>query len=223
MLTFDAARHAYTLDGAPVRSVTQLLALVGLVNFDDVPPSILDAARVRGTVVHQAVHYWNDQDLDLVEFRATFPQYVGYLSSWLALCATGRLSTVLCEHRVAHTSPRFAGTFDWLGLFDGEATLLDFATGAPEDAAKHLQLAAYTLAARQWAKRDDEPVLRAFLDQHPFIARFAVRLDRDGRSPQLTPHNDPRDFTRFLTIANAVAVVDDERQHAPMWDWPEVA
>lgn len=220
MLTFEPTAHAYTLDGAPVRSVTQLLALVGL-GFDvnAVPPSILDTARVRGTVVHQAVHYWNDRDLDVDTFEHDFPAYAGYLRSWIRPFESGRLQTVLCEHRVAHTSPNFAGTFDWLGTFDGDAALLDFATGDPTDAAKHLQTAAYVLAARQWAQQDDQSVLRAFLEQHLYVARYAVRLRADGGYPLLTAYDNPRDYTNFLTLAKAVAVVDAERRQAHAWDW----
>ena len=219
MLTFEPTHHVYTLDGAPVRSVTQILRLVGLINFDSVPPSILETARVRGTVVHQSVHYLNEHDLDVEQFCYDFPAYAGYLRSWIRLFDSGRLSTVLCEHRVAHTTPRFAGTFDWLGTFDGDAALLDFATGDPEDAAKHLQTAAYVIAARQWAKQDDQAVLRAFLEQHLYVSRYAVRLRPDGSYPLLTAYHDPHDFTRFLVLANAVSVVDAERRVSPAWDW----
>jgi hypothetical protein len=220
-LTFEAVGHTYHLDGEPVRSVTGLLRKVGLINFDRIPPTILEAARERGTKVHQAIHFFNEHDLDVLAFARDFPQYAGYLQSWMRLVETGRLMTVLCEHRIACRSPRYAGTLDWLGLFDRQAAILDFATGRPEDAAKHLQTAGYVLAAKTWAENPDEPVLRAFLDQHAYIARYSVRLDKNGGLPVVTPYTDPRDFTKFRLIAETVQVVDDERPKSAPWPWHE--
>jgi hypothetical protein len=223
LLTFDAAQHAYTLVGTPVRSVTQILHRVGLVNFDDVPPSILEAARARGTAVHQAIHYFNEHDLDVLDFAETFPAYAGYVQSWIRLMDSGRLRTVLCEHRVASLRPRYAGTLDWIGTLDGEAALIDFATGHPEDVCKHLQTAAYVLAATTWADCADESALRAFIRAHPFIVRYAARLDRRGGLPQLTPYRDPRDLSAFLLLAQAVNLVDAERPKAQPWQWEQDA
>lgn len=220
-LTFDAAGHAYTLDTAPVRSVTGLLRKVGLINFDGIPPTILEAARERGTKVHQAAHYYNEHDLDVLGFCRQFPGYAGYLQSWIRLMDTGRLETVLCEHRVACRTPRYAGTFDWLGVFDRHAALMDFATGRPEDAAKHLQTAGYVAALPAWATEPGEEALRAFVAAHPFIARFSVKLDKHGGLPTVTPYRDPKDFTRFRLIAEAVNAVDLERPKSQPWDWEE--
>lgn len=218
-LAFEPIGHTYTLDGAPARSVTGLLRKVGLINFDRIPPSILEAARDRGTKVHQAIHYFNEHDLDVDDFSRAFPGYAGYLQSWIRLVETGRLVTVLCEHRIACRSPRYAGTLDWLGLLDNQAAVLDFATGRPEDAAKHLQTAGYVMAAKTWAQNPDETVLRTFLNQHAYIARYSVRLDKGGGLPMLTPYTDPRDFTKFILIAETVQVVDNERPKSAPWDW----
>lgn len=220
-LTFDAAAHAYTLDAAPVRSVTGLLRKVGLVNFDKIPPTILEAARHRGTTVHQAIHYYNEQDLDVLEFCRTFPGYAGYLQSWMRLMDTGRLQTVLCEHRIASRYPRYAGTLDWLGLFDGQAAILDFATGRPEDAAKHLQTAGYVLAAQVWKQEPHETALKAFVDAHPFIARYGVRLNKAGSLPTPHPYRDPKDFTKFRLIAETVQTVDEEKPKSHPWEWEQ--
>jgi hypothetical protein len=160
-LTFDRDSHTYTLDGEIVPSVTQVLRASGLVDFSKIPEGVLAAAQLRGTKVHAAIHYYNEQDLDVGEFMGTFPAYAGYLQSWIALMESGRLKTCLCEHRVASRKHRYAGTIDWLGEFDGRGALLDFATGDPEDVAKDLQTAAYHAAAVEWAAVD-EP-LRAFL------------------------------------------------------------
>jgi hypothetical protein len=218
-LTFEPNAHVYTLDGGPVRSVTGLLRKVGLINFDRIPPTILEAARQRGTKVHQAIHYYNEHDLDVEAFCRTFESYAGYLRSWIALMESGRLETVFCEHRLASRRPRYAGTLDWLGLLDGQATILDFATGRPEDAAKHLQTAGYAMAAKTWAEEPGEERLKVFLDRQPYIARASVHLRKSGALPKITPYPDPRDYTKFRLIAESVEVVDEERPKSTAWDW----
>ncbi len=219
-LTFDPADHVYTLDDARVRSVTGLLRKVGLINFDNIPPSILERARQRGTRVHAAIHFYNERDLDVLAFGREFPDDAGYVQSWIRLMATGRLTTALCEHRIASRTPRYAGTFDWLGTFDGHAALLDYATGEPEDAAKHLQTAGYVSALqRGWHREPGEERLAAFMAAHPFIQRYSVQLDKDGRLPAVTPYTDPRDFTKFRLIAETVQAVDEERPKSRPWDW----
>lgn len=218
-LTFDAGPHAYTLDGHDVRSVTGLLRKVGLINFDSIPPSILAAAQLRGTTVHQAIHYFNEHDLDVLRFCREWPAYAGYLQSWVRLMDTGRLETVFCEHRVACRTPRYAGTFDWLGRFDGHAALFDFATGDPNDAAKHLQTAGYVMAARTWATEPGEEALRAFIDAHPSIRRYSVRLNKTGSLPTPQAYPDPKDYTVFRLIAETVTHVDVERPKSVAWDW----
>ena len=77
-LTFEAERHEYFYQGIKVwRSVTGVLQRAGAINFDGVPEFVLDRARARGTIVHQAVHYLNEGDLNLDQFRADFPLYLG--------------------------------------------------------------------------------------------------------------------------------------------------
>jgi hypothetical protein len=218
-LTFDPGAHVYTLDTRPVRSVTELLRTVGLIDFSGIPPSILQAAQHRGTTVHAAVHYYNEHDLDVDQFAREFPGYAGYLQSWIALMDTGRLETVLCEHRVARRTPWFAGTLDWLGLFDGHAAILDFATGRPEDVAKHLQTAGYVLAAAEWKSEPGEAALEDFLSRHPFVERYSVQLNKHGTLPTPHPYRDPRDFAVFRLIAETVGAVDRERARAVQWAW----
>lgn len=222
-LTFEADPHIYTLDGVRVRSVTGILRKVGLINFDGIPTHILEAAQLRGTRVHQAIHYYNEHDLDVAQFCTDFPAYAGYLQSWILLMASGRFVTHFCEHRVASRRPRYAGTFDWLGLVDGHAAIVDFATGHPNDAAKHLQTAGYVMAAREWAHEFGEDPLKAFIDAHPFIARYSVRLNKAGTLPTPYPYRDPRDYATFRLIADTLAVVDEAKPKSQPWDWQQEA
>jgi len=81
-LTFEPLTHTYRLNGTILPSVTQILQRAGLIDFSSVPGAILQAAKDRGSAVHQALHYYNEGDLDAA-FTTDFPQYAGYLSAWV--------------------------------------------------------------------------------------------------------------------------------------------
>jgi hypothetical protein len=209
-LVFDPLLHRYALDGMPLaRSVTGVLRDSGLVDFSHIPPTILDAARVRGTTVHQAVHYYNERDLDLAAFELDFPDYAPYLQAWLKFRSQRTFLPVLSEHRVASRRYQLAGTVDALGLLDGGAVLLDFATGDPAYCAKDLQTAAYLSLAREWA--DEDPLLAAFLERHPLVRRYAVRLRADATFT-LEAYADPTDTRQFFTLVDALRIVDARRR-----------
>jgi hypothetical protein len=95
-LVFDAISHTYTLDGEHLPSVTQILVRSGAIDFSSVPPTILEAARARGSDVHAAVRFYNENDLDVDDFRRTFPEYAGYLDGWIRFLDTSgfRFGTV---------------------------------------------------------------------------------------------------------------------------------
>jgi hypothetical protein len=210
-LTFDAATHTYTLDGVPVPSVTQILRASGLIDFTGIPESILEAARVRGTTVHQAIAYFNDGDLDLEQFRIDFPDYVGYLEGWLSFCQQRHFVSVLSECRIASRRHQIAGTIDCLGELDGEAVLIDYATGRPQDVAKDLQTAAYlSFALDMSIDADADPRLVDFFKRHALIRRYAVSLNRDGTFG-LHRYDDPGDFRKFLALAEAQRIVRARR------------
>ena len=204
-LAFDAPSHTYTLDEQPVwRSVTGVLKAAGLVDFAGVPGGVLEAARTRGTIVHQAIHFYNERDLDLAAFGADFPDYAGYLEAWITFCQAREFQPVLNEHRVASRRLNLAGTIDCLGVLDGRAALIDFATGDPANVAKDLQTAGYLLLAREWAPED--PAIALFLEAHPVVSRYAVQLRADGRC-SIEAYTDPTDTRSFLALVEAQRVV----------------
>jgi len=210
-LIFDDATHTYTLDGQVVPSVTGILKASGLIDFTGIPESILEAARVRGTTVHQAIAYSNDGDLDLEQFRIDFPDYVGYLEGWLKFCDQRKFTAVLNECRIASRRHQVAGTIDCLGELDGQAVLLDYSTGIPAHVAKDLQTAAYlSFALDMSIDADADPRLVAFFQRHALIRRYAVSLNRDG-SFGLHRYDDPGDFRKFLALAEAQRIVRARR------------
>jgi hypothetical protein len=205
-LTFEPIEHVYSLDGRPLwRSVTGVLKAAGLIDFSHVPGPVLDAARVRGTTVHQAIAYHNEGDLAVDHFLATFPDYAPYFRAWLHFLEARRFDPRFVEYRVASRRYDLGGTIDALGFLDGQPAILDYATGDPADVAKDLQLAGYLVLAREWAV--DDPQLAAFLAAHPAIRRYSVALRRDDTFA-LTPHTDPFDIRAFVTLVEAQRIVE---------------
>lgn len=203
-LTFDAATHAYTLDEVRVPSVTGILKASGLVDFSRIPPSIREDALERGRAVHAAIHFYNEQDLDVAQFSADFPVYAPYLRAWIAFCEQRHFVAVLNEHRIVSRRLRVAGTLDCLGLLDGVAVLLDFKTGRPDDVAANLQTAAYQALALEWAAEDE--ALAAFFTLHPVVKRYAVQLKKD-ETFRVEPYTAPTDFRQFRTLVEAQQIV----------------
>jgi|KBSMisStandDraft_5_1062788.scaffolds.fasta_scaffold00317_35 hypothetical protein len=214
-LSFDHVPHRYFLDGNPVPSVTGILKASGLIDFSSIPAGILESARERGTYVHQAIHFYNEQDLDLAQFGEDFPSYVGYLEGWITFCQQRHFVPVLNEHRVASRRYQIAGTLDCLGVLDGTAVLLDFATGRPQDVSKDLQTAAYYALALEWASED--PLLAAFFTAHPLVKRYAVGLRKEGTF-HLEAYDDPSHFRQFVTLVEAQRIVT-----ARKGEWAQLA
>ena len=209
-LEFDATTHTYTLDGEQVPSVTGILKAAGLIDFSHIPAPILEAARRRGTHVHSAIHYYNENDLDVDTFTANFPECAGYLRAWIAFTEQRQFRPVLNERRLASRKFKVAGTADCFGLLDGLPILLDFATGRPQDVAKDLQTAAYKALADEWAT-DEDPELAAFLARSGgVVRRFGVALRSDGTFT-LEPFANPCDFREFLALVDAHRIVARRR------------
>ena len=206
-LTFDAATHSYELDGQRIgRSVTEVLQHSGLIDFSGVPQYVLDHARQRGAIVHQALHYYNEGDLDLKRFAADYPDHLGYLEAWQFFREARAFVPVLCEHRIASRLYDCAGTIDCLGLLEGRPALIDFATGNPADVAKHLQTAAYVGLSLDWQQHD--PALAAFFRDHGMvIGRYAIALRPDGTF-SVEKYSDHLDWAKFRVLLEARRIVD---------------
>lgn len=218
-LTFDPTPHEYALDGDRLPSVTGVLKYGGLVDFSGIPSTVLAAARQRGTAVHQAIHFLNEHDLDVDAFYRDFPDYAGYLRAWVSFCDQRHFLPLLNEYRVASRRHRVAGTLDCLGVLDGRAVLLDFATGRPDDVCKNLQTAAYYGLALEASMEDRR--LEKFFNSYPVVRRAAVALHRDG-SFTVEDYRDPTDYREFLQLVAAFWVVAKHRPRA--WrDLSEVA
>lgn len=196
-LLFDHDKHEYWLDGRQLPSTTGVLRDSGLIRLDGIPPFILEAARKRGSAVHQLVHYQNENDLD---WSSIDDAYRPYLEAWMRYREERQLVVLLCEHRIVSRRHRVAGTLDLLCEIDGQGWLIDYKTGDPEDVAADFQTGAYLGQAMEWASED--PRLAEVLARHQRWRRAAVRLMKTG-SFRVTEYTDARDYARFQTLAAA--------------------
>lgn len=197
--TFAGVSHEYHVDGRRVPSVTGVLEASGFVDFSRVPLRDLERAKIRGTLVHQAVHYWLERDLVL---DTVWEEHRGYLQSaqdyitesgLITLCdRTGR--TVGVEFRWWDRRYMVAGTTDWLAWCPARKAIVitDWKTGEPDDVAVPVQLAAYEYGVRAH-----------LLAGTPFeakrIYRQSVKLYKDGLPGRPEVYGDPRDFSIFLS------------------------
>jgi hypothetical protein len=123
-LTFDAEAHRYTLNGKRVPSVTQVLSV--LEDWDKVPWDVLEAARVFGSHVHDAVDLMIRGILDWDALDAALLPYVQGAQRFIA---DSGIRIVRSELRVAHPTLGFAGTMDVLADWTGNLSVIDWKSG----------------------------------------------------------------------------------------------
>lgn len=208
-LTFDALTHVYELDGHRVPSVTGILKRAGLIDFSRIPPSILLEARDRGSAVHRAAEFYNDDDLNVESFAQDFPEYWPYLSAWIAFRRDSGAVLPVSEYRVYSRKHQFAGTLDCLGTWRGKGCLIDLKTGSPKDVAANYQTAAYLGALREMVEAKDGP------DEMPVgpVIRYAIQLRKDG-TYRVETYSAASDYREFLALLAAQQIV---AKHKGSW------
>jgi hypothetical protein len=146
VLRFDAEAHRYFLDpqGEELPGVTSVLSAAGFIDWSMVPPRVLEAARIRGTHVHTALHFLDDGELDDETLE---PEYHGYVMAYLRFKRESGFEPDLVEYRAWSKAHRYAGTLDRTGTLPVKTgahrkVVLDFKTGMVLPAHR-LQLAAY--------------------------------------------------------------------------------
>lgn len=125
-LTFDAETHTYTLGGRRVPSVTQVLD-EQLMDWSMVPAEVLEAARVFGTHVHEAVKLEVRKRLDWDSLDPAIKPYIEGLRNFMG---KGDFVPLASEIQMGHTLYRYAGTLDLVGPVCGVDSLIDVKSGA---------------------------------------------------------------------------------------------
>lgn len=185
-LQFDAATHVYTLDGRVVPSVTQALQV--LQTFDGIPAAALEAARVRGVMVHAACDLLDREALDWSSLDPSLVPYVEGYRNWLD--ESGAV-VIASELRVASSTYRYAGTLDMLvEIGSGRLAVVDRKATATLPATVGPQTAAYAQAAEE-------------THGHKRLRRYCLHLHpAHQRGYKLTELKDPADWSVFQSCLN---------------------
>jgi hypothetical protein len=178
---FVPETHSYLQDGREIRSVTQILNDVGLVDYSHIPESVLDHKAEIGTAAHAAAHYFDEGDLD---WNTVDSEVIPYLSAWTKFREEAEFSPRLIEQRGIATlrGMRYGYTLDREGTLNGKDTLLEIKCTAGVEISWGPQMAAYELALRAQDGRARQ--------------RVAVHLQKDGRYV-LIPFNEVADYKVF--------------------------
>lgn len=214
-LVFEPASHTYTLDGTVLPSVTGVLRASGLIDFSQIPPATLEAARARGSRVHAAIHYLNEGDLDWSTVDdADRPR----IQAWATFLQQRKFVILNAEFRLFSRRYGYAGTGDVVGLLDGRLALCDFKTGSPDDCAAELQLAAYMGALYEMATEQapEHAWVRDVLSHKGPMQRIAVQLQKNG-NPKVEMYSNPFDFREFVALVEARRIVESRRGYFTAW------
>ena len=138
-IDFNEAAHAYTIDGRPVPSVTQVLSeMLGDPTNGWGEQYHLD----RGSAAHELYAMMaRGEDLRLYDYDQ---RLAGHVAAWRAWNAAERPKFEAIEKPVAHAHYGYAGTPDAVCIIGGVTTMIDYKQLAGKR--DLLQTAAYVLA-----------------------------------------------------------------------------
>lgn len=182
LLVFDAARHEYHYDGVYVPSVTTVMD--GLHSFAGVSWEVLQAAKERGSHVHMATQFYDENDLDE---ESLTPTVRAYLEGWKRFTRDCDPCWAAIEQPVYHPVLRYCGTPDRFGELTVKGRRIpvgqvDIKTGLEVHPCWGVQTIAYNQAAR-----------------HPNAPRFTCQLRPDG-TYRLVEWTDPQDWPVFVSL-----------------------
>lgn len=189
-LAFDEETHVYTLDGAPIPSVTSIMRPLTNAIYDGVSQLSMYVAADRGTRAHEQVSNMVrygvvESDADTEPYIAAFKRFCdNYQPTWLA-----------SEFRAYNKAMRYAGTIDLIGYVtpdDGNGVdIVDLkCTSQLHPLLLSVQLSAYA----------------AMLAGHGVMVRavYGLRLGRNGKYEFIEQDNQYKLFLHCLAIYNAV-------------------
>lgn len=178
--SFDESLHLYTDEnGLVLPSVTQVLKANGFINFDGIPPAVLERKRKLGSLVHKVTElYDRNEELSCFEIPDAVLEYVeGYVNF---RADSGFVPELIEQRMLGEIHGMVYGmTPDRVGLLNGEPHILELKTGATEHPAWGLQLAGYDLG----------------LNKKPSLQRAALQLGpKFTRGYKLFPYPEPTDY-----------------------------
>ena len=109
-LEFEPITHTYRLDGVVIPSVTQILEATGISDYSMIPNATRNMALKRGSLVHEAIQFDIEGDLD---WETLDPVLVPYVEAARHFRADYGLGGGFVEFRGYNPKWRFAGTLDY--------------------------------------------------------------------------------------------------------------
>lgn len=185
---YDPETHTYhTPAGERLEGTTDILS-GELGGFDGFP----EGAAMRGTNVHNAIQYYNEDDL--IESSLS-PEIAAYLECFKRAKAHHGIKILQNEVMRYHHKYLYAGRLDAIVEIGGVKGIIDYKTGMPDKRNKW-QLAAYLEFMRH-----EIPDLKG---------RWNLYLKPDhfdgGLGFKLEEHNGARDFSEFLALFAAFQI-----------------
>lgn len=182
-IEFNHERHEYSVNGKVLPSVTQVLDTC--VDFRMVDPDVLEAARLFGNHVHEAMALLVRDELDWSSLDAAL---VPYIIGGKRFLEESGVVVVASELRLASPYLRYAGTLDLAGVIRSQDALFDFKATAAIPPTVGPQVAAYE---RLYADKFGGARKRR---------RYCVQLrENDYR---VIPLTDPADWSVFQSALN---------------------
>jgi ATP-dependent exoDNAse (exonuclease V) beta subunit len=176
-IEFDDKTHVYRVDGVEYLSVTRALKLAGLIDDSHFSPEAAD----RGTAIHSALHYYDEDDLDI----ATLPAFIKpYLDAWIKFKAESHAIIHEIEIGVASSLYQFAGRIDRVISLNDRLAVLDIKSGSRQDW-HAIQTAGYQFAYRNGERLDA-------------LDRYSLYLSAES-TYKLVPHENFSDVSVFLS------------------------
>lgn len=186
-LVLNEEDHVYTLRGRPIRSVTQILGDVGIIDTTWFTPE----AALRGKYVHTGTEYHDEGSL---EMDSLDPQIAPYVQGWIDFRKMTGFRPVLIEQKICH-SCGYAGTLDRAGFLGNRFIIIDIKSGSlPSWGGLQTSGYEFGLVERILAKEIDCPMPQG---------RLVVQLTREGKF-KVKEYTNFRDRDIFLA-AHAVS------------------
>lgn len=194
--TFDEATHSYRVEGHYTLATSDIISLNGLSDYVQVPDSVLDNAKWRGTQLHRAIHFFEEGDLDI----AAVPEEVmPYLRAYMKFRTQMDFEPLSMEHALVYehagTGNMVGCTIDLRGFVRGKLYIVDPKCTYPNSGSAkkqthlrwRMQLQSYTEGTWQ----DEKFWERAGEAGNAPIGRAILHLKKDGE------FIETRDFLDF--------------------------
>ena len=190
---FDEKEHLYhTPSGMRLEGVTDILQ-GELGGFDGFPES----AAMRGTDVHNAIQFYNENDLNESSLSS---EVSGYLDCFKRAKEHHGIKVIQNELMRYHPKYLYAGRCDAVVEIGGVIGIIDYKTGMPDGARERWQLSAYL----EFLKAEI-PELKGrwnlYLKPGQYVDKCGFKLEE---------HKGPRDFMEFLALFSAYTIKKNE-------------